>query len=148
MKGVYCLLILLDRDATIRVGALGRVRFPEGVYAYVGSAMSGIEGRVERHLRKVKRRRWHIDHLLSVARVVTVVSIPAQSREAECAVAAGLLGSPGTEVVVEGFGSSDCRCPSHLIRFSGVEHERLLEEAATRISLLCCPYPETVSPLR
>jgi sugar fermentation stimulation protein A len=52
MGGVYILLIALPREETIPVGKLGPIRFPEGFYAYVGSAMNGLESRVTRHLRR------------------------------------------------------------------------------------------------
>ena len=144
MKGVYCLLIVLDETAAIRVGALGRVEFPAGVYAYVGSAQGGIDQRVRRHLGSRKKRRWHIDHLLSAARVVTVISVPTDDKATECAVARSLLDSPRAEVVAEGFGSSDCSCRSHLIHFIGEDVQHLLEEVAVQISMLCGPYPATV----
>ncbi len=146
MRGVYCLLMVLEDDASIRVGALGRVRFPAGVYVYVGSAMQGVEARVRRHLQKAKRRRWHIDYFLSAAHIATVVTIPADSKDVECSVAKSLLRSPGAEVPVRGFGSSDCGCRSHLFRFTGDEPARLLEEVAARISMDCCPYPERILP--
>ncbi|HIH01256.1 TPA: GIY-YIG nuclease family protein [Thermoplasmata archaeon] len=144
MKGVYCLLMVLDEDASIRVGALGGAEFPRGVYAYVGSAQRGIEQRVRRHLLNGKKRRWHIDYFLSVARVATVVSIPTLDRSTECLIARNLLNSPGAEAVAKGFGSSDCSCVTHLIHFSGEDIGLLLEEVAGRISMLCTPYPETV----
>ena len=146
MKGVYCLLIVLDEAAAIRVGALGRIEFPAGVYAYVGSAQGGIDQRVRRHLGNRKKRRWHIDYLLSAARIVTVISVPTDDKATECAVARSLLNSPRAEVVAEGFGSSDCQCRAHLIRLIGEDVELLLEEAAVQISMLCSPYPETVQP--
>lgn len=126
------------------MGALGRIEFPSGVYAYIGSAQGGIGQRVRRHLEGGKRKRWHIDYLLSVARVVTVVSVPTGSKDSECAVARKLLDSLGAEVVADRFGSSDCSCKSHLIHFAGDDHERLLEDVAGRISMLCTPYPETL----
>ncbi len=146
MKGVYCLLMLLAEDTSLCVGALGRANFPKGVYAYVGSAQGGIEQRVRRHLGETKRKRWHIDHFLSVARTVTVVSVPTDRKSSECAVAKSLLRCPAAQVVVKGFGSSDCRCESHLIHFEGDEHEDILEMIVGRVSLSCCPYPEAVHP--
>ena len=144
MKGVYCLLMLLAEDASLRVGALGRVSFPKGVYAYVGSAQGGIEQRVRRHLGETKRMRWHIDYFLSVARTVTVVSVPTDRKSSECAIAKSLLRSPAAQAVVRGFGSSDCRCESHLIHFEGDEYEDILEMIVGHVSMFCCPYPETM----
>lgn len=144
MKGAYCLLMILDEDVGIRVGALGRVGFPKGVYAYAGSARGGIGSRVRRHLSASKKRRWHIDYLLSAAHIVTVISVPTDERGLECEIARSLLGIPGAEVVAKRFGSSDCGCPAHLVHLVGEDYESLLEIAAARISRFCCPYPETV----
>jgi len=110
MKGAYVLIIRLSRRATIRVGALGAVRFAAGDYAYVGSALGGLERRIARHLRADKRPHWHIDHLLAHARVVEVVRVPARERQ-ECAIARELAARLDG---VAGFGCSDCRCASHL----------------------------------
>jgi Uri superfamily endonuclease len=51
MKGSYILLLELTKSQNITVGRLGILLFLKGVYAYVGSALNGIEARVKRHLR-------------------------------------------------------------------------------------------------
>jgi hypothetical protein len=65
MKGIYVLIIKLKYSICIRVGALGDLTFPSGLYAYVGSAQTNIELRVARHRRNEKRLFWHIDYLLN-----------------------------------------------------------------------------------
>jgi Uri superfamily endonuclease len=144
MKGIYCLLMVLEDDVSMSVGALGRLTFPRGVYAYVGSAQGGIEQRVKRHLGGTKKKRCHIDHLLTSARTTSVVSIPTGDMSSKCALASGLSTSPGARVVAKGFGSSGCRCESHLLHFEGDEYDDLLEMITGRIGMLCSPYPETV----
>jgi Uri superfamily endonuclease len=98
----------------VNVGALGRLTFKKGLYAYVGSAQNNLEQRIKRHLGKTKRRFWHVDYLLSnkVARVIEVFHEQADKAE-ECAVAR-IISERGE--LIEGFGSSDCRCKSHLFR--------------------------------
>jgi Uri superfamily endonuclease len=136
MKGIYVLLIHLNRDIAIRVGSLGTREFKEGNYVYVGSAQNGVEQRVARHLRKEKRLFWHIDYLLNddAAEIVEVYVKPA-GKEEECQVAAKI--SEKAEPVT-GFGCSDCHCPSHLFQLTlrgfkellhmeGVERFRKLE---------------------
>ncbi len=114
MRGVYVLVIQLDRPAEVEVGKLGMLRFAPGTYAYVGSAMRGIEARVRRHLRKEKRLRWHIDYLLaSPAARVAEVYVRETPERLECEVADALAAECQ---VVPGFGSSDCRCKGHLFR--------------------------------
>jgi Uri superfamily endonuclease len=116
MKGIYVLLIHLNRNIAITVGSLGTHEFKEGNYVYVGSAQNGVEQRVARHLKKEKRLFWHIDYLLNddAAEIVEVYVKPA-SKEEECQVAAQIC--KGAEPVA-GFGCSDCHCQSHLFRLT------------------------------
>lgn len=115
-KGTYALVIVLDASATIGVGSLGEFAFPTGFYVYCGSARGGLRQRVERHLRPEKRLRWHIDYLLQHARVVEVWYAEGDEHS-ECRWARAMQGMSQAQVVAAGFGSSDCRCPSHLIHF-------------------------------
>jgi len=110
-RGSYLLILTLDRDRQIDVGSLGTRFFKKGHYVYVGSAMANLTKRVNRHLALRKRHHWHIDYLRQVADSVMPVPIRSSAR-LECEIArsqAGVL-SPG----VEGFGCSDCDCPTHL----------------------------------
>jgi Uri superfamily endonuclease len=114
LKGVYVLVIQVDEDTDINVGAIGRLTFKKGLYAYVGSAQNNLKQRVKRHLRKRKRRFWHVDYLLGndAAKIVKVFRKQAEKTE-ECAIA-GVIGERGEPM--DGFGSSDCSCKSHLFR--------------------------------
>jgi Uri superfamily endonuclease len=111
-KGSYILLISLAEGGTIKAGSLPPSYFPAGSYAYVGSAMGGFKSRLERHLRAEKRRHWHIDYLLERASISGIILCQTEAR-VECAIARALSGQFEG---VPGFGSSDCRCPSHLFR--------------------------------
>lgn len=110
-SAVYVLYLELEGDRTIRVGALGDIRFKAGFYAYVGSARRGLWGRVRRHMEKTSTRHWHIDYLVPHCGQRRILWAPYRSG-LECETAA-LISSAGTPI--RGFGSSDCRCPSHLI---------------------------------
>jgi len=114
VKGVYVLVISVGEDIKVNIGALGSMNFNKGLYAYVGSAQGSLEKRVERHLGKDKRKFWHIDHLLDndAAKVLKVFYKKAKKHE-ECKIAEK-VGKAG--VRIEGFGSSDCRCRSHLTK--------------------------------
>ncbi len=116
-SGAYQLLIRLERDTQIRVGRLGIFRFPGGYYVYTGSGMGGVEGRIARHLSRAKRFRWHIDYLLEHGRVIRY-AIRESLLRLECQLNDAALAMDGASVVVKGFGSSDCKCPSHLVYFS------------------------------
>ena len=110
MKGSYILLIELTEEQTIGIGSLNTVKFPRGCYAYVGSAMNGLESRVSRHLRSNKKIYWHIDYLLQRAFISNTVLCETEKR-AECTIAQALGHQFDS---VPGFGSSDCKCKSHL----------------------------------
>ncbi len=124
MKGGYVLLISLPRAQTVTVGSLGSICFAAGGYAYVGSALGGLEARIRRHLRTAKKKHWHIDYLLERASVSRVI-MAGSGQRLECRLAARLSGRFDA---VTGFGSSDCRCPGHL--FFSPSPEEL--EAAVR----------------
>jgi len=130
MKGIYVLLISVARDISVAVGALGRKDFQEGLYAYVGSAQNNLEKRVNRHIRKRKRKFWHIDYLLSNrrTRVITAFYREAGKLE-ECRVAERLC---EVATPISGFGSSDCACKSHLFK---IETRDYLSEFATKLGL-------------
>jgi len=40
MKGAYCLVIELKKNSSIKIGALGTIKFKKGLYCYVGSALN------------------------------------------------------------------------------------------------------------
>ena len=69
-KGSYVLVIEVKDDGEMKVGKLGVIRFNRGYYAYVGSAMNGIDARVGRHMRQDKKKHWHIDYLLERGTVI------------------------------------------------------------------------------
>ncbi len=115
MKGTYVLIIEMVKDIELDVGRRGLLAFSKGYYAYVGSALSGLESRIRRHLRDPgdkKRLHWHIDYLLAdpAVHVTEVVCTESEMRK-ECEIAA-YLGAHLDSVAQ--FGCSDCSCPSHL----------------------------------
>lgn len=123
LKGIYVLIIRVDKDVKVNVGAKGRLAFKKGLYAYVGSAQNSLEKRVNRHLRKEKHVFWHIDYLLADdAAKVTEVFYKQANKIEECTTAR-LIGERGEPI--KGFGASDCGCKSHL--FSIRDYEFLQE---------------------
>jgi len=123
MKGCYILILSLDSATEIPLGRRGPKRFEVGYYAYVGSALGGLEARVGRHRRKHKRLRWHIDYLLTMARLESVIW--AQTRQkVECQLARFLA---SYFPAIPHFGAGDCRCDSHL--FLSHKKEDLLRTA-------------------
>jgi Uri superfamily endonuclease len=129
-KGTYVLVISIGQETRINVGALGGIDFAKGRYAYVGSAQSGLKRRVERHFRKDKRKFWHIDYLLNDDHVkILEVFYKEAGKIEECKIAekVGHKSFP-----VDGFGSSDCKCVSHLFKLKSYQ---ILEELMRETSM-------------
>lgn len=120
MRGVYTLILRVNKPTAIRIGALGILRFRAGTYVYVGSGLgrnaSSVEGRIARHLGMRKKNHWHIDYLLGSARVTLLrVAYAITRRHVECGLAEHLsYGRPSSCLYVH-FGSSDCNCRAHLL---------------------------------
>lgn len=112
------LVIQLDVDAKIKIGAIGEKTFEQGIYLYVGSAQNNLLTRIKRHLKKEKCNFWHIDYLLEhfAASVIKVVYAEI-NKIGECRMANEISkhGYP-----VNGFGCSDCHCKSHLYRVGNI----------------------------
>ena len=114
--GVYSLLIELKKNQKIKIGNLGKFEFPKGFYIYTGSAMNSLEKRIDRHLRKNKKKFWHIDYLLSNknAQVISILKIKTKKR-IECELNKEIFKNLKGKILIKKFGSSDCNCKSHLI---------------------------------
>ena len=116
-SGTYALVLELAESAEITVGKLGTFEFQPGYYIYVGSAFGpgGLNARIGRHLKKRKKLKWHIDYLREYAEI-TGVKFAESAENEECGWAAQFAEDGGI-FPVKGFGSSDCRCFSHLLFF-------------------------------
>lgn len=126
-RGSYCVLLDLDRPVRVEIGALGSIDFAPGRYVYCGSALRNLAQRVARHARRTRKGvHWHLDYLTPHASRIVPYPI-ASYRNLECDLARAFGGAGGEPV--PRFGSSDCRCPSHLFRFASdpVAGRRVLE---------------------
>ncbi len=110
LKGTYVLLIDLDQNKDIEIGSLGLIKFQEGNYAYVGSALQSLESRIRRHFKNEKKHHWHIDYLLSKSKIEKAIFGKSKEKK-ECQLAQNIAQNFPN---VESFGSSDCKCDSHL----------------------------------
>ena len=115
-SGCYQILIHLDKSRKIRIGKLGLYDFPAGWYIYTGSGMRGLSARIERHLQKKKKLHWHIDFLLQFTQVKGVKKCLTRIRK-ECSLNARIFAQSKAIIVVRKFGSTDCRCVTHLVFF-------------------------------
>lgn len=115
-KGSYALLISLGEEKNIELST-GIKQLKKGFYVYFGSAFGpGGLKRIERHREVSKGKRdvkhWHIDYLtrLESSEIIDTVKFPGEDIECDMASRA--------DKRVEGFGSTDCGCGSHLAYFS------------------------------
>jgi Uri superfamily endonuclease len=118
-SGIYLLEIFLHKPQRIEIGQKGLFTFPQGYYYYVGSAQKNLMIRIKRHQSKEKSLHWHIDYLLAEASLHNYFIWPV-SKEGECKLASYLQNELKGEIIVKGFGASDCSCDSHLFYFSNV----------------------------
>lgn len=150
MSQVYALLIRAERSA--QVGSLGLLEF-RGTYVYVGSARGrAAQRRIERHVDIAAGRRggrfWHIDQLLQIGQLEAVVSAETEERR-ECAVATKIV-QVAAEAVPR-FGSTDCRCHSHLFRLEEDDAVGTVSRAMAELGLrpkvtVLCGAPERRTP--
>jgi len=104
------------------------VSFKKGDYIYIGSAKGCLEARLRRHLKKDKKSYWHIDYLLKDERT-QISQIWMILKSIECETAEVFYRNPFTETVRKGFGSSDCKCASHLFYIKNKERiEKVLKK--------------------
>jgi len=120
-RGNYTLIVFLAAPCHIKTPKQGWLSLDLGYYAYTGSALGrgsvSLPRRVARHLRKRKKRHWHIDYILA-NRQVRIVSVVANLSEEsrECEVNKSIRNNIGGTIPIKGFGASDCKgnCKSHL----------------------------------
>jgi Uri superfamily endonuclease len=136
MKGTYTILVRCKGASFSTFGKLGRARLRKGHYLYTGSALGSgavsLEGRLERHMRRQKRLRWHVDYLTSRrdCNVTGAVYVVSNSR-LECRVNSSISKELDVRPVLLKIGASDCKCNGHLLgparRLDGRYLIRLLE---------------------
>ncbi len=123
MKGSYILVVFIQKNIDLIIGALGKIKFIKGFYLYIGSAMGNsgsttLINRVRRHISpsESKKIHWHIDYLLTnkYTSVCCIYLIPSL-QNLECLIANELLNV--SDGYINKFGSSDCLCKSHLVYF-------------------------------
>lgn len=127
-RGTYALLLQSTHRQSLGVGRLGILDVRPGYYVYIGSAFGpgGLRARVTRHVSTAKRKRWHIDYLLDVAKPIEMwYTVGTEKQEHTWAKAIARL--PGASVPMQGFGASDCCCKSHLFYFAERPSARTFE---------------------
>jgi Uri superfamily endonuclease len=117
VPGTYVLVLKSEKKQTAKIGKLGRLLIYPGWYIYVGSALGsgGLRARIHRHTQKRKKLRWHIDYLRFKINLVAVW-YATNSKKLECEWASIFQLQKGS-IPIPKFGSSDCKCFSHLFFF-------------------------------
>ncbi len=110
-KGTYIIVLRVDRDISISRPSVQSL--PKGFYAYVGSAMNSLTGRLKRHLSKGKKIHWHIDQITEAGEVVFIAGFVGKRMEK---MLSDFLS--GEFEVVKGFGSSDIGTKGNLFRIA------------------------------
>lgn len=124
--GIYNLIIKLSNSKKIRAGRLGTFIFPKGFYVYTGSAQNNLEKRINRHLSNCKKFHWHIDYLLSYAKIIKVFRYVGDKKD-ECKLNQLISRNDSAHHLVNRFGSSDCNCFTHLYYFKSISSIKKLE---------------------
>jgi len=132
MRGTYAIIMELGSDERISVGKLGKINFKKGYYLYVGSGQNSLETRIARHLRRRKKKFWHIDYLLSQRETGIKEVWIAEDRRVECLTARKILEEANTPLVAKKFGSRDCSCPTHLFYLN--QSARLAKDLLKRLN--------------
>lgn len=137
-SGVYAIVLKAPSNLSLNIGSLGAVSLIEGLYIYIGSALKKrLRQRIARHLSSFKKLRWHIDYLLTHNNVKMEGVIASETYEKfECKLVVKLY-NKGFIPFINGFGSSDCKCISHLLRSSRKLEDTflLIEEALKELGL-------------
>jgi sugar fermentation stimulation protein A len=120
----YLLLIYLKRRYFLKIGKRGIKEFRGGYYVYVGSGRRYGFQRIMRHIKKLKKLKWHVDYILKKGEIKRIWIILGESTN-ECIISKALQARG--KIVVKKFGSSDCHCPSHLFYFKN-NPERSIEK--------------------
>jgi Uri superfamily endonuclease len=118
-SGTYALILSSSNKRQIAVGKLGTLQLKPGFYIYIGSAFGpgGLKARIAHHCKRPARPRWHLDYLGSFLDLVEIwYTYDPVHREHQWAQT--LSATKGATVPLAGFGSSDCRCKSHLFFFN------------------------------
>ncbi|MCE4601896.1 MAG: GIY-YIG nuclease family protein [Desulfurococcales archaeon] len=137
--GYYILLLCIGEQLTVEYGGR-RATLPQGLYAYIGSALNSLEARIRRHLTPVKKVRWHIDRLTTSphASPLQILACRTRARGLEPCIASklaakGYSGPPR-------FGSTDNpSSPTHLFMLSSScsTSQQGLRDAAEALEYCC-----------
>ena len=113
--GTYTLIFSARKICQPEIGRLGSLQLIAGFYMYVGTAFGpgGLKARIAHHCQIARRPHWHIDYLgpFLNLREIWYTEDPVHREHQWAQIIAN---TRGVSIPLAGFGSSDCRCQSHL----------------------------------
>ena len=119
LKGSYILFIRINQIIPVIIRNK-IVQLKSGYYLYVGSAFGagGLSSRLHRHIRKIKKKHWHIDQItMSQYSSVEGIGISIDKRS-ECEIS-HVFSRMESIIPIKGFGNSDCdTCKSHFFKIA------------------------------
>ena len=120
MKGTYTIIVDCGFEGYLAFGRLGRAKIRRGRYLYTGSALghgaTSLERRLERHGKRWKKRKWHIDYLTSKRECLVSGAVYVESkRRLECKVNQAISKGFNLSPILPKIGASDCQCDGHLL---------------------------------
>jgi Uri superfamily endonuclease len=121
LNGTYTLILHCKKPFRVKIGSLGYANVGRGYCLYTGSALGrgsvSLEGRLKRHFRASKKRRWHVDYLTShpLCDADSAVCLKC-AIHLECKINRAILQRLGAQPLLPHAGSSDCNCEAHLLK--------------------------------
>ena len=118
LQGTYLLFLYISEEMQIERRGV-RINLEKGFYFYIGSAFGagGLSSRLHRHVRKQKKKHWHIDQItMHKASEIVGIAVSINQKE-ECEINQILSGLE-CFVPINGIGNSDCKenCESHFLK--------------------------------
>ena len=118
LPGTYVLVLKSSITKSVTIGKLGTLSLKPGFYVYIGSAFGpgGLKARINHHIDHSSRPHWHLDYLIPSLKLCEIWYTCDQIRR-EHQWAEVHAQTRGVLMPLLGFGSSDCRCLSHLFYY-------------------------------
>ena len=116
--GTYIVVLKSRQAKTIQIGKLAQLDIKKGYYVYIGSAMGpgGVLARLKHHSEVSERPHWHLDYLRAATEFYETYALFSAERK-ECEWATMMAKTAAVSEPMKGFGSSDCKCSTHLFYF-------------------------------
>ncbi|MGM0608657.1 MAG: GIY-YIG nuclease family protein [Candidatus Muiribacteriota bacterium] len=113
LTNLYIIILHNKKKVSIPVAKFGLLNFEPGFYFYIGTSYRSPEKRIKRHLSQHKKKHWHLDYITEKIKPVKACLFK-NVEFSECELNSHIHNEFCTTFPFKKFGSSDCRCYSHL----------------------------------